>query len=184
MAGRSRSSTPSVAAEDAAAGGLATVEEWPWIPEAPTPPPVAPPRKVKKSREGAPLVASLVLGFLAAAISTALWAIVGPYDERVAGYLGPLVGVAVGTAVRWRAHKSSVARPITAVSITGVSVVLGQFAVENNIEDGTNRIPNLSDFSQALTLVQKALEERPFIMLVWLAAIVVAGALASQADEL
>jgi hypothetical protein len=183
MARRSRSTSES-AADAAAAGGLATVDAWPWTPEEVAPPAIAPPRKIKKPSEGAPMVASLVLGVLAAAISTGLWAVFGPYDQRVAGYLGPLVGIAVGAAVRWRAFKSSVGRPIMAVSITGISVVLGQFAVENNIKYGTNGLPRLNDFSNALTLVQKALEERPFIMLVWLGAIVVAGALASQADEL
>jgi hypothetical protein len=159
------------------------VPAWEWVPEAPPPVPVIAAPTPKPKREGMPPPISLLLGLVAACSATVLWAYVGPTDERFAGFLAPMVGLMVGAAVRWRAVKSTIERPIMAVTITAVAVLVGQFAVERNLETGRRDLPTSADLNRSVSLVQQALEERPFIMLLWLAAIVVAGAIASQYDK-
>ncbi len=163
---------------------VAHLPAWEWVPaETPPPPTIAAP-KHKKKRDGMPPPISLLLGIIGACVGTTLWAVVGPSDERLGGLLAPIVGICVGVAVRWRAVKSSVERPIMAVSITAIAVLVGQFAVERNIDTGRRDLPSSADIGRSIGLVQDALEQRPFIMLLWLAAIVMAGAIASQSEEI
>lgn len=180
MALRSRTrEEPAPAPEPSAVDGLPA---WEWVPVEAPPPVIAEPKQKKKS-EGIPPPVSLVLGLVAACLATAVWAIVGPSDERFAGLLAPIVGIVIGVAVRWRAVKSTIERPIIAVTITAIAVLVGQFAVERNIDTGRRDLPTSADVNRSVSLVQQALEKRPFIMLLWLAAIVIAGAIASQSDE-
>jgi hypothetical protein len=157
---------------------------WPWVPSEAPPPPVIEAPAIKRKGDGMPAPVSMLLGLVAGVIGVIGWAVLGPADERFAGFLAPVVGLLIGAAVRWRAAKSTIERPIAAVTITMMFVLVGQFAVERNISTGRRDLPGLNDLGNAASLVQDALEKRPFIMLLWLAAIVVAGALASQSDEI
>lgn len=165
------------------------VNGWEWVP------PKAPAQKVvvavptrrkrrRPRRPGFPVVVSLVLGIICAGIGTALWVGVGPADPRYGRLLAPIVGVFVGLAVRFRAARSTVTRPVMAVLLTAVSAAFGQFLVEQTIKDGGHLTkPTLADLRGSVSLVQKVIERDPIVLVLWLLAVVMAGAFASQADR-
>lgn len=165
------------------------VNGWEWVaPKAPTQQVlVAVPTGRKRRaprRPGFPVVVSFVLGIICAGIGTALWVAVGPSDPRYGRLLAPVVGVFVGLAVRFRAARSTVTRPVMAVLLTAVSAAFGQFLVERTINDqGHLTMPTLADLRGSFSLVQKVIEQDPIVLVLWLIAVVMAGAFASQADS-
>lgn len=165
------------------------VNGWEWAPpKTPSRPVVVSVpsgRKRKHPRKpGFPVVVSLVLGVIGAGIAAMLWVGVGPSDPRYGRLLAPIVGVFVGLAVRFRAARSTVTRPVMAVLLTAVSAALGQFVVERSINDGGHvTMPTLADLRGSVSLVQGVIERDPIVLVLWLLAVVMAGAFASQADR-